>query len=228
MEVVRGVSLTIKPGEIAALVGRNGAGKTTALLSIAGLRYNRGRGSVRVGDTELSKLSPAQIVRHAVALVPEGHRIFRTLTVIENLRMGASSARRRGSGSIESSLRRVFGLFPILDTYRDRNAGYLSGGEQQMVAISQALMADPSVLLLDEPTSGLAPTMIQAIYDALEELRSGGLSILVVEQSIERALARSDTYYVMDRGRIVKGGPSSDPHAASGVGAIVRGISDGT
>jgi branched-chain amino acid transport system ATP-binding protein len=224
MQVVREVSLTVRPAEIVALIGRNGAGKTTTMLALGGLRYGRWSGSVRLGDTELSRLSPAQIVRQGVALVPEGHRIFRTLTVLENLRLGATPIRARGSEAIATTMSRVFELFPILETYRDRNAGYLSGGEQQMVAIGQALMARPGVLLLDEPTSGLAPAMIRVIYDALDSLRADGIAILVVEQSVERALSRSDRYYVMEQGKLIREGRSDDKGAAAGVAAIVRGV----
>ncbi len=227
MEVVRGISLIVGPGEIVALIGRNGAGKTTTLLALGGLRYGRWKGSVRHGSTDLSRLSAAQIVRQRVTLVPEGHRIFRTLTVQENLRLGATPIRREGPAAIETGMSRVFGLFPILESYRDRNAGYLSGGEQQMVAIGQALMARPAVLMLDEPTSGLAPAMIAAIYEALESLRAEGIAILVVEQSVERALSRSDRYYVMERGLLVREGRSGDHDAAESVSAIVRGVGAG-
>jgi branched-chain amino acid transport system ATP-binding protein len=224
MEVVRGISLSVAPGEIVALIGRNGAGKTTTLLALGGLRYGRWKGSVRLGSTDLSHLSAAQIVRQGVALVPEGHRIFRTLTVEENLRVGATPIRRQGPEAVQTTMRRVFELFPILDSYRDRNAGYLSGGEQQMVAIGQALMARPAVLMLDEPTSGLAPAVIRTIYEALDALRGEKIAILVVEQSVERALSRSDRYYVMERGKLVREGRSSDQSAADGVAAIVRGV----
>lgn len=224
MPVVREVSLTVRPGEIVALIGRNGAGKTTTMLALGGLRYGRWSGTVRLGDTDLSRLSPNQIVRQGVALVPEGHRIFRTLTVLENLRLGATPIRAKGAEAIATTMSRVFELFPILETYRDRNAGFLSGGEQQMVAIGQALMARPAVLLLDEPTSGLAPAMIRVIYDALDALRADGIAILVVEQSVERALARSDRYYVMEQGKLIRDGRSDDKDAAAGVAAIVRGV----
>ncbi len=224
MQVVREVSLTVRPGEIVALIGRNGAGKTTTMLALGGLRYGRWSGSVRLGDTDLSRLTPHQIVRQGVALVPEGHRIFRTLTVLENLRLGATPIRAKGAEAIATTMSRVLELFPILETYRDRNAGFLSGGEQQMVAIGQALMARPAVLLLDEPTSGLAPAMIRVIYDALDALRADGIAILVVEQSVERALARSDRYYVMEQGKLIRDGRSDDKDAAAGVAAIVRGV----
>jgi branched-chain amino acid transport system ATP-binding protein len=224
MQVVRNISLTVSPGEIVTLIGRNGAGKTTTLLALGGLRYGQWAGSVRLGDTDLSRLSATQIVRHGVALVPEGHRIFRTLTVQENLRLGASPIRSRGSAAGAAALRRVFELFPILETYRNRNAGFLSGGEQQMIAIGQALMAKPTVLILDEPTSGIAPALIREIYDALAALRADGIAILIVEQSVERALARSDRYYVMEQGQIVRTGHCAQPDAAVTVAAIIRGV----
>jgi branched-chain amino acid transport system ATP-binding protein len=224
MPVVRDVSLTVSPGEIVALIGRNGAGKTTTLLALGGLRYGGWSGSVQLGEADLSRLNATQIVGRGVALVPEGHRIFRTLTVAENLRMGATPIRSQGPAAVTAATRRVFELFPVLQTYRDRNAGYLSGGEQQMIAIGQALMARPAVLLLDEPTSGIAPALIREIYDALEALRADGMAILIVEQSVERALSRSDRYYVMEQGQIARTGRSDEPGAAAGVAAIVRGV----
>jgi ABC-type branched-subunit amino acid transport system ATPase component len=224
MQVVRDVSLTVGPGEIVALIGRNGAGKTTTLLALGGMRYGQWAGSVRLGDADLSRLSAAQIVQRGVALVPEGHRIFRTLTVQENLKLGATPIRSRGSAAVNKAMRRVFELFPILETYRDRNAGYLSGGEQQMIAIGQALMANPAVLILDEPTSGIAPALIRAIYDALAALRADGIAILIVEQSVERALSRSGRYYVMEQGQVVRSGRSDSEDAAATVAAIVRGV----
>lgn len=225
MEVVAGISLEVASGETIALIGRNGAGKTTALLAIAGLRYGRSGGSVRLGDVDLSALSAADIVMHGLALVPEGHRIFRTLTVKENLRIGAYSQRRTGKSNLDSNLQRVLELFPILEKYYNLNAGNLSGGEQQMVAIGQALMAEPKVLMLDEPTSGLAHGIIVLIQEALGRLRDEGLAILIVEQSIKRALTTSHRCYVIDGGKIVLSGASTDLAADERVGQLVRGTS---
>lgn len=225
MKVVRGIDLEIAPGEVVALIGRNGAGKTTTLLALGGLRYGQWAGRLTLGDEDLSKLTPTRLVARGVALVPEGHRIFQSLTVLENLRMGAISVRRLGKASIAASLDRVYELFPILEKYQERPAGYLSGGEQQMVAIGQALMGRPRILMLDEPTSGLAPGVIKIIYAALRTLRDDGLGMLVVEQSVDRALTQSDRFYVMDGGQVVASGLSStDVATREQVTSIVRGI----
>jgi branched-chain amino acid transport system ATP-binding protein len=224
MQVVRDVSLVVGSGEVVALIGRNGAGKTTTMSALAGITHGAGGGTVRLGETDITGMSAPQRVGQGLALVPEGHRIFRTLTVRENLWLGASRLRRRGKAVIADSLRRVFELFPILDKYQALPAGSLSGGEQQMVAIGQALMAKPSVLLLDEPTSGLAPQVVRIIYEAMGLLRQDGLAILVVEQSVDRALIHSERYYVMERGQIVASGGSADQRGQETVSAIVRGV----
>jgi branched-chain amino acid transport system ATP-binding protein len=226
MRAVSGISLYARAGETVAIIGRNGAGKTTSLLAVAGMRYGSYPGRITMGDTDLSRATPKQVVSAGVAHVPEGHRIFRSLTVQENLRLGAYTRRRSGKKVVDASMEDVFSLFPILKTYASRNAGYLSGGEQQMVAIGQALMADPKVLMLDEPTSGLSPMVIRDILAALAKLRERGLAILVVEQSVPRALANSDRCYVMERGRIVKEGDSAKLANDEHVSAIVRGVEE--
>jgi branched-chain amino acid transport system ATP-binding protein len=209
-----------------ALIGRNGAGKTTSLLAIAGLRYVRFPGTVKLAGTDMSRASSREIVDAGLAHVPEGHRIFASLNVEENLRLGAYTRRRQGRKAVATSMERVYNLFPILRTYAARNAGFLSGGEQQMVAIGQALMAEPKVLMLDEPTSGLAPIVIRTIYEAVAQLREQGLAILLVEQSVPRALANSNRCYVMERGRIVISGDSAVLAQDEHVFAIVRGTEE--
>jgi branched-chain amino acid transport system ATP-binding protein len=226
MRVVHDLSLVVRPGELVTVVGRNGAGKTTTMLALAGLRYGRSEGTVRLGDVDLSKAAPADIVRHGLSLVPEGHRIFRSLSVRDNLMVGATATRRRDASRIPALLEQMYELFPILRTYENRNAGYLSGGEQQMVAIAQALMAEPSVLLLDEPTSGLAPAVITQIYRSLFTLRAQNLALLVVEQSVERAFSHCDRFYVLERGTVRHSGTPADAGAAAEVAAIVRGFAD--
>ena len=208
------------------LIGRNGAGKTTSLLAIAGLRYGRFPGTVKLAGTDMSRASSREIVDAGLAHVPEGHRIFASLNVEENLRLGAYTRRRQGRKAVATSMERVYNLFPILRTYAARNAGYLSGGEQQMVAIGQALMAEPKVLMLDEPTSGLAPIVIRTIYEAVAQLREQGMAILIVEQSVPRALANSNRCYVMERGRIVISGDSPVLAQDEHVFAIVRGTEE--
>jgi branched-chain amino acid transport system ATP-binding protein len=228
LQAVDGISLQVGAGETVALIGRNGAGKTTSLLAIAGLRYGRFPGSVTLGGTDISRASSRQIVDAGLAHVPEGHRIFASLNVEENLRLGAYTRRRSGRKAVASTMERIFDLFPILRTYAARNAGFLSGGEQQMIAIGQALMAEPRLLMLDEPTSGLAPIVIRTIYDAIAQLRDQGLAILVVEQSVPRALANSSRCYVMERGRIVVSGESPILAQDEHVFAIVRGTEEVT
>jgi branched-chain amino acid transport system ATP-binding protein len=228
LKAVDGVSFQVNEAETVALIGRNGAGKTTSLLAIAGLRYGRFPGSVQLAGAEVAKASSRQIVDAGLAHVPEGHRIFRSLTVEENLRLGAYTRRRAGRKAAAATMERVFDLFPILRTYATRNAGFLSGGEQQMVAIGQALMAEPRVLMLDEPTSGLAPVVIRTIYEAIGRLREQGLAILIVEQSVPRALANSSRCYVMERGRIVISGDSPILAQDEHVSAIVRGTEEVT
>ncbi len=174
----------------------------------------------------MSRASSREIVDAGLAHVPEGHRIFASLNVEENLRLGAYTRRRQGRKAVAASMERVYNLFPILRTYAARNAGFLSGGEQQMVAIGQALMAEPKVLMLDEPTSGLAPIVIRSIYEAVAQLREQGLAILIVEQSVPRALANSNRCYVMERGRIVISGDSPILAQDEHVFAIVRGTEE--
>jgi branched-chain amino acid transport system ATP-binding protein len=226
LQAVAGISLQVGAAETVALIGRNGAGKTTSLLAIAGLRYGRFPGNVKLGGADVTRASPRELVDAGLAHVPEGHRIFASLTVEENLLLGAYPRRRAGRKAAAATMERVFDLFPILRTYASRNAGFLSGGEQQMVAIGQALMAEPKVLMLDEPTSGLAPMVVRSIYDAIGRLRDQGLAVLMVEQSVPRALANSDRCYVMERGRIVISGDSPVLAQNEHVFAIVRGTEE--
>ena len=226
LKAVDGISLQVGTAETVALIGRNGAGKTTSLLAIAGLRYGRFPGSVKIGGTDVTRATPRELVDAGLAHVPEGHRIFASLTVEENLLLGAYPRRRAGRKAAAATMERIFDLFPILRTYASRNAGFLSGGEQQMVAIGQALMAEPKVLMLDEPTSGLAPMVVRTIYDAIGRLRDQGLAVLLVEQSVPRALANSNRCYVMERGRIVISGESAVLAQNEHVFAIVRGTEE--
>jgi ABC-type branched-subunit amino acid transport system ATPase component len=222
MDVVRDVDLDVAPGQIVALIGRNGAGKTTAVNAISGIRKGRGGGSVVVGGAEVGAAAPREIVRRGLSLVPEGHRIFRELSVRENLRLGGY-LRRRSRPAIEQAIEHACQLFPALPDRLNRVAGQLSGGEQQMVAIAQALVAGPRVLVLDEPSSGLALAIVSGIYDALATLRSEGVAIFVVEQNVERALQRSDHCYVLEAGRIALEGRSADLAGDPRVVSIVSG-----
>jgi branched-chain amino acid transport system ATP-binding protein len=200
LRVLEGVGFTLAAGEIVALVGRNGAGKSTTLAAVSGLRYGPGEGRIMVGDQDLSSALPEEIAKAGVKFVPEGRRVFGQMTVEENLRLGAYMWRRKHS---DDDLSRVWDVFPALATRRTQPVLSLSGGQQQMVAIGQAIMCRPQVLLLDEPTSGLAPSLIDTMYDALTQLAAEGMGLLVVDQNIERVLELGSRYYVMEGGNMV-------------------------
>jgi branched-chain amino acid transport system ATP-binding protein len=224
LSVVDGVSLNVSAGGVAAIIGRNGAGKTTTLLAIAGMRYGCNAGKVTLGTRDLSKTAPRQVVRAGVAIVPEGHPVFRSMTVADNLKLGAFWRRRRDGAKISSALDRVYELFPALKDARGRAAGSLSGGQQQMLAIGQALMQQPKILLLDEPSSGLAPAVVDNIYDAVRRLADDGQGILLVEQNIDRAMAAASYLYVMERGVISLETSVADLTDAEAIARVVRGV----
>ena len=197
---VRGVSLTVEAGEIVGLIGPNGAGKSTTLHAIVGLIQPR-RGDVLLSGTSLRGKAPEAIARRGVALVPEGRRLFAELTVDENLRLGLA-ARRSDGGSAADALAEVYALFPMLEEFRPRHAGALSGGQQQQLAIARALVAKPSVLLLDEPSLGLAPTTVDLVFSTLAAIRDRGLAILLVEQRAQRTVALADRTHVLANGEL--------------------------
>jgi branched-chain amino acid transport system ATP-binding protein len=200
--VLRGLSLDVPDGHVVALLGRNGAGKTTLVRSVMGLAPPAVRsGSVRHGGTELRGLAPHEIARRGLGLVPQGRRMFRSLTVLEHLRI---AARSNGGGWTAD---RVFDLFPQLAERGGHRGGALSGGEQQMLAIGRALMGDPSLLVMDEPSEGLAPIVIAQLGERLLELKGAGLAVLLVEQNLGLALRLADDVYVLDRGEVVWHGP---------------------
>ncbi len=205
LTAVRDVSLTLERGEIVALVGANGAGKTTTLRAIAGLLRVR-RGLVELEGRRIDGLTPAAVVARGVAHVPEGRQLFPTMTVLENLELGARTPESRGRRP--ATLERVFQLFPRVAERRRQLAGTLSGGEQQMVAIGRALMACPRLLMLDEPSLGLAPVVVTSIFTNLAEINRDGVTILLVEQNVLRALRLSHRAYVLENGAIAFHGPS--------------------
>jgi len=213
MEVVHGVNLDVRGGSVACVVGRNGAGKTTSLLAIGGLLRFREAESIALDGLALARSNPVEIAAAGIAIVPEGHRVFPSLSVLDNLRLGAYVCRKRAGYSVADAHDRVFALFPALAAFRQRPAGELSGGQQQMLAIGQSLMAQPSMLLLDEPSSGLAPGIVEAIYVSLRMLRDDGLGVLVVEQNIDLGLAECEYCYVVEQGRVVLEGRSGDVDA---------------
>jgi branched-chain amino acid transport system ATP-binding protein len=210
--VLRGVSLAVPTGRIVALLGANGAGKTTLLRAVTGLLdIHRGRvtkGSVTLEGQEITHADPPSIVRAGLAQVMEGRRIFAELTVDENLRAGAAT--RRDRDRLGDTYERVMDLFPVLRSRRKATAGYLSGGEQQMLAIGRALMAEPKLLLLDEPSLGLAPLIVEQIRDIIVQVNEQGTSVLLVEQNATMALSIADEGYVLEHGRIVKHGPGRE------------------
>jgi branched-chain amino acid transport system ATP-binding protein len=200
IEVLHGVSLEVKQGEIVTILGANGAGKSTTLLSISGL-VRVAAGTIFFKDAELQKLRAHDIVKLRIAQVPEGRRIFDTLTVQENLNMGAFV--RKDTHQVNESREWVYQLFPILEERRQQLAGTLSGGEQQMLAIGRGLMNQPRILLLDEPSLGLAPLLVKAIFQTLKQINESGVTILLVEQNARAALKLAHRGYVMEVGRIV-------------------------
>jgi len=195
--VLQGVSITVGEGEVVTLIGRNGAGKTTTLRSIMGIPRPR-RGRVLLRGADLTALPTHEIARRGVAWVPEERRILPNLTVRENLRLGRLGTRDNGTHEIDEAL----GLFPRLRERIEHLGRHLSGGEQQMLAIARALVASPSVMLVDEPTEGLAPLLVQSLTGILAAINRRGTTILLVEQTLEVALALSHRLYVMDQGRI--------------------------
>jgi branched-chain amino acid transport system ATP-binding protein len=204
---VRAVSLEVRAREIVALIGSNGAGKTTTLRAISGLLPLR-RGRIELDGRPLSGLRSAAVVAAGVAHVPEGRQLFPTMTVLENLELGARTA--EGRARRPETLARVYELFPRLAERRRQLAGTLSGGEQQMVAIGRALMARPRLLMLDEPSLGLAPVVVSAIFANLTAINRDGLTILLVEQNVLRALRLSHRAYVLENGTITLAGASAD------------------
>jgi branched-chain amino acid transport system ATP-binding protein len=207
-QVLWSVDLAVAAGKIVALVGANGAGKTTLLRTIAGL-VPASRGNVRLDGRDITGMMAEHRVRAGIALVPEGRRLFAGLSVIENLRLGAHL--RRDGAETRRDLDRVFGFFPELAALRDRTAGTLSGGEQQMCAIGRALMSAPRLLLVDEMSLGLAPLIVERLAAVLAEINDAfGLTILLVEQDVELALEIADRGYILDRGAIVGEGPAAE------------------
>jgi branched-chain amino acid transport system ATP-binding protein len=200
IEAVKGLTFHLNSGEITALVGANGAGKSTTLLALSGL-LKGSRGKIEFDGEEISKLAPHQIVRRGLVQVAEGRAILQTLTVAENLTLGAYT--RPDKDGIAASLAEVYELFPRLKDRAEQFAGNLSGGEQQMLAIARALMAKPKLLLLDEPSMGLAPLMVQEIFRTLVEINRRGLTILLVEQNVRQALKIASHGYVIETGKIV-------------------------
>jgi branched-chain amino acid transport system ATP-binding protein len=217
--VLQGVNLRIEDGACTVLLGRNGMGKTTLVHTIMGMLHPRS-GRITLGDEELVGKQPFQIARRGIALIPQGRRIFPSLTVEENLALGARSQAGDDAWTIE----RVYGLFGNLAERKRHRGGQLSGGEQQMLAVGRALLANPSLLLMDEPSEGLAPVIIDRVGEILADLRRGGLSIFLVEQNYGLATALADTVYILSNGRVVWQGTPSELEGSASVRETYLGV----
>ncbi|WP_110934307.1 ABC transporter ATP-binding protein [Paenibacillus bouchesdurhonensis] len=207
ISAVKQMNLRIRPGEIVALIGTNGSGKTSALRSISGLNQNI-QGQIRFEGKEITKLEAHRIVERGISQVPEGRGVFPDLTVLENLKLGAYI--RKDKSGIAADIQSMFELFPRLEERRKQLAGTMSGGEQQMLAIARALMAKPKLLLLDEPSMGLAPLIVREIFTAIRKVNEEGVSVLLVEQNATMALAAAHRGYVMETGSIVVEGEAAE------------------
>lgn len=207
INAIKGISFDVEQGEIIALIGANGAGKTTILHTITGLVAAK-HGSIMFKDKDLTKTPAHKIVSMGMAHVPEGRRVFSQLSVYENLILGAYT--RKDKAEIAESLEMVFKRFPRLEERRTQSAGTLSGGEQQMLAMGRALMSKPSIILMDEPSMGLSPLYVSEIFDIIQEINKSGTTVLLVEQNAKKALSIANRAYVLETGNIVLSGTASD------------------
>jgi branched-chain amino acid transport system ATP-binding protein len=208
VQALKGINLEVEEGEIVTLIGANGAGKSTTLRTISGLIRPR-EGQITFGDQDITRLPAHRIVEAGISHAPEGRQIFSTLTVTENMNMGAYSL-GGDTEAIEENRHRVFSLFPRLEERKNQLGGTLSGGEQQMLTIGRALMARPRLMMLDEPSLGLAPMLVKAIFDTVREINARGVTVLLVEQNARAALKIADRGYVLETGQVVLSGPAGD------------------
>ena len=207
VHALKGVSLEVNEGELVSILGANGAGKSTTLMTISGIIRPR-TGAVTYQNVDLTKLIPEGIVAQGIVQCPEGRRIFGNLNVMENLRMGA--VRRKERDEVRNDLEWVFNLFPVLKTRIFQTGATLSGGEQQMLAIGRALMAKPRLLMLDEPSLGLAPLVVQEIFKVIQQLHDQGVTILLVEQNARQAMAIADRCYLLETGQVALSGTAAE------------------
>ena len=207
IKAIKGVSFDVNEGEIIALIGANGAGKTTILHTITGLIQAK-IGSIVFDGKELTKTPPHKIVSMGMAHVPEGRRIFQQLSVLENLKLGAYT--RKDKSEIASTLKMVYERFPRLEERKNQVAGTLSGGEQQMLAMGRALMSKPRIILMDEPSMGLSPLLVSEIFDIIKVINESGTTVLLVEQNAKKALSIADRAYVLETGKITLSGDAKD------------------
>ena len=207
IKAIKGVSFDVNEGEIIALIGANGAGKTTILHTITGLIQAK-KGSIVFDGKELTKTPLHKIVSMGMAHVPEGRRIFQQLSVLENLKLGAYT--RKDKSEIASTLKMVYERFPRLEERKNQVAGTLSGGEQQMLAMGRALMSKPRIILMDEPSMGLSPLLVSEIFDIIKVINESGTTVLLVEQNAKKALSIADRAYVLETGKITLSGDAKD------------------
>ena len=207
IKAIKGVSFEVNEGEVIALIGANGAGKTTILHTITGL-IGAKAGNIEFQGKNLLKTPAHKIVSMGMALVPEGRRIFQELTVLENLKLGAYT--RSSKSEIDETLKMIYSKFPRLEERKEQIAGTLSGGEQQMLAMGRALMSHPKIILMDEPSMGLSPLYVNEIFKIIEEISSSGTTVLLVEQNAKKALSIADRAYVLETGNIVLEGKAKD------------------
>lgn len=207
IQAIKGISFEVNQGEVIALIGANGAGKTTILHTITGLLSPK-CGSVVFEGKDITKLPAHKIVSLGMAHVPEGRRVFAELTVYENLKMGAYT--RKDKGEVEETLANVYQRFPRLKERKNQLAGTLSGGEQQMLAMGRALMSHPKIIVMDEPSMGLSPILVNQIFDIIEEVSKSGTTVLLVEQNAKKALAIADRAYVLETGKIILEGNAGE------------------
>lgn len=207
IQAIKGVSFHVNEGEVIALIGANGAGKTTILHTISGLLTPK-EGSVTFEGKDIVKIPGHKIVSMGMAHVPEGRRVFAQLSVLQNLKMGAYT--RKDKAEIDATLKTVFQRFPRLEERQNQLAGTLSGGEQQMLAMGRALMSHPKIILMDEPSMGLSPIFVNEIFDIIQEVSKSGTTVLLVEQNAKKALSIADRAYVLETGKIVLEGKAND------------------
>ena len=207
IQAVKGVDFTVEQGEIVALIGANGAGKTSILHTLTGLIPAKS-GSIEFDSKDITKMPAHKIVSMGMAHVPEGRRVFADLSVLENLKLGAYT--RKDKAEIDESIKAIYKRFPRLEERKSQLSGTLSGGEQQMLAMGRALMSKPKVIVMDEPSMGLSPLYVNEIFDIIDEIHKAGATVLLVEQNAKKALSIADRAYVLETGKIVLSGKASD------------------
>ena len=207
IQAIKGISFEVNEGEVIALIGANGAGKTTILHTISGLIAPK-KGSITFEGQEITKIPAHKIVENGLAQVPEGRRVFPSLSVLQNLKLGAYT--RKDKKEIDDTLKMIYERFPRLEERKNQPAGTLSGGEQQMLAMGRALMSKPRIILMDEPSMGLSPIFVNEIFDIIKQVSASGTTVLLVEQNAKKALSIADRGYVLETGKIVKEGKASE------------------